>query len=64
MKNNEDSRRTFLKSLLAGSAMAAGVASAARPSRAEVKKEQPDHGQEILYRETDEFKRYYKSLEY
>ena len=64
MKNNEDSRRTFLKSLLAGSAVAAGVASTAKPSRAAVQKQRQMTEQEILYRETDEFKRYYKSLEY
>ena len=64
MKKNEDSRRTFLKSLLAGSAVAAGAATATKPSRAAVKKQKQTRTEEVLYRETDEFKRYYQSLEY
>jgi hypothetical protein len=65
MNNKEDNRRTFLKSLLAGSAAVVGTATAAGPSRAAVEKKRPaPAGRETLYRETDEFKRYYQSLEY
>lgn len=61
MKKEEGSRRTFLKSLLAGSAVAAGVATAAQPAQADVKKASASDD-ETLYRETDAFKRYYQSL--
>ncbi len=61
MKKEEGNRRTFLKSLIAGSAVAAGVATAAKPAKAGVKRSSTP-GDETLYRETDAFKRYYKSL--
>jgi fructose-specific component phosphotransferase system IIB-like protein len=61
MQQNDESRRSFLKQVLAGSAVAAGATltgkkvQALEISRAKV-------SDEILYRESDDFKKYYDSL--
>ena len=61
MKKDEGNRRTFLKSLLAGSAVAVGVAAGTGSATAGRKKiSVPEN--ETLYRETEEFKQYYQSL--
>ena len=61
MKQNKEDRRSFLKNILAGSVVAAGVASGTKPAQAKtaLKENQPD---EVLYRETEEFKKYYDTL--
>jgi len=63
MKKEKGNRRTFLKSLLAGSAVAASVTAVGKPLKAGVEKISPS-GDETLYRETDAFKQYYKSLRF
>ncbi len=61
MKQEKEGRRSFLKNILAGSAVAAGVAAGKKPAQAKtVQTEQ--QGAEILYRETDAFKKYYETL--
>lgn len=61
MKKEEEHRRSFLKHILAGSAAVIGAASIVKSSKA---KSGPSVTQEneILYRETESFKKYYKSL--
>ena len=63
MKGSEnETRRSFLKKLAAGTALVvAGVS--ARPSSASTGEGQrAAGGQETLYSETEEFRNYYKSL--
>lgn len=58
MKKAEDNRRSFLKHILAATAVVAGSAAIVRPAKAK-----PVQGSnETLYRESDDFKKYYKSL--
>ncbi len=61
MKETDDKRRSFLKQLAVGSAIAAGSALLGKKvsARETDRKKRPD---EILYRKTDDFKRYYDSL--
>jgi len=61
MENEKKERRSFLKHILAGSAVLAGAATAAKPARAGTHKEIKG-ADEILYHESDAFKKYYKSL--
>ncbi|WP_456385863.1 hypothetical protein [Desulfolithobacter sp.] len=61
-QRQDDSRRSFLKSLLAGSAVAAGVVTASRPARATRTSGRRQVQDEVLYRETSAFKDYYKTL--
>lgn len=61
MEQNNEDRRSFLKQVLAGSAVVAGTALTGKPARA-MKKKESEHGDEILYRESDAFKKYYESL--
>ena len=63
MKKNDENRRSFLKSLLAGSAVVAGVATTAKAAQIGAAKNRPPVD-ETLYRETDAFKEYYQSLGY
>ena len=63
MKKDDADRRTFLKSLFVGSAVAAGVTATVKPLKAD----QPGNsrtGTETLYRETEAFKQYYQSVGY
>jgi len=62
MKKDEGSRRTFLKSLLAGSAVAAGAAAGIGSAKAAGRRKTSLPENETLYRETEEFKQYYQSL--
>lgn len=63
MKQEKDKRRSFLKHILAGSVVAAGAAAAVKPAKAAAKKGAvPDCSNEILYHESEDFKKYYKSL--
>ncbi len=61
MQKNDDNRRSFLKQVLAGSALVAGTTLAGKKAKAQEGKanRNPD---ETLYRETEAFKKYYDSL--
>jgi len=61
MENEKKQRRSFLKHILAGSAALAATGTAIKPARAGTS-EQLDSKDEILYQESDSFKKYYKSL--
>ncbi|WP_457572696.1 hypothetical protein [Desulfolithobacter sp.] len=61
-QRQDDSRRSFLKSLLAGSAVAAGVVTSSRPARADRASRDRQVQDEVLYRETAAFRDYYKTL--
>jgi hypothetical protein len=61
MENEKKERRSFLKHILAGSAVLAGTAAAVKPARAGTHKEMQG-SDEILYHESEAFKKYYKSL--
>lgn len=61
MKKEEEKRRSFLKQILAGSAAVIGTAAIARPSKAKTQQSVTTTN-EILYRETESFKKYYNSL--
>ena len=62
MKKNEEGRRSFLKHVLAGTAVVAGVAAAKKPASARQDRNIDHGGSDILYKETDEFKKYYESI--
>jgi len=61
MKENDDQRRSFLKQMLAGSAIIAGSTVSSRKAQASetAKNSRP---QEILYKKSDAFQKYYDSL--
>jgi len=61
MEKEQKERRSFLKHILAGSAVLAGTASAVKPARAGTS-QTIDQSDEILYHESESFKKYYKSL--
>jgi hypothetical protein len=61
MKQDKDRRRSFLKHIVAGAAVAAGSLAAIRPVKATPvfrRKESDD----VLYHESESFKKYYESL--
>ena len=60
-KNEEDKRRSFLKHILAGTVSAAGVAAISRPVKAK-SAPKPDPQGETLYHESENFRKYYKTL--
>lgn len=60
MKKDETGRRSFLKQLVAGSAVAATVFHGKTANAKE--QESTRQTDEILYRESEDFKDYYKSL--
>ncbi len=61
MQQNDESRRSFLKQVLAGSAVAAGATLTGKKVRAlETRKTRVSN--EVLYHESDDFKKYYDSL--
>ncbi|HBH28119.1 MAG TPA: hypothetical protein DDX99_04645 [Desulfofustis sp.] len=64
MKQNSTERRSFLKKVLAGSAIGASMAIGARPktAKAATTGRSADRGQETLYQETEAFRKYYDSL--
>ncbi|PID42482.1 MAG: Tat pathway signal protein [Proteobacteria bacterium] len=57
----KEKRRSFLKHMLAGSAVIAGTSVAVKPAKAK-KKAEPAGSDEVLYYESEAFKKYYKSL--
>jgi len=57
----KDQRRSFLKHLLAGTVIAAGTSSIVKSTKAGEGRGQINIT-ETLYRETEEFKSYYRSL--
>jgi len=61
MKQEKDQRRSFLKHVLAGGVAIAGTAAPPGPVGAKSDPVRPVSG-EILYRESAEFRKYYKSL--
>ncbi len=60
MKQDKGERRSFLKHMLAGSAVAAGAVVSSKSAKAQSKATQKN--KETLYQETEAFKRYYESL--
>ena len=61
MENGKKERRSFLKHILAGSAVLAATGAAVKPARAGTT-QVPDQDNEVLYTESEAFKKYYKSL--
>ncbi len=61
MKKQEEERRSFLKHILAGSAVAVGTAAVVKPVKAGTEKKL-SRPAEILYHESESFKKYYKTL--
>ncbi len=61
MENEKKERRSFLKHILAGSTVLAVSGTAIKPARAGTSKT-VDDSNEVLYQESDAFKKYYKSL--
>ena len=61
MQQKDDNRRSFLKQLLAGSAIVAGSTLIGKkaPAKEQIEGKRPD---EILYRKSESFKKYYESL--
>jgi len=61
MKKEGGKRRSFLKHILAGTAAVVGTAAIVRPAKA---KSAPtiNHLDEKLYHESEDFKKYYKTL--
>ncbi len=62
MKREHEARRTFLKSVLAGSAVAAGVVTAGGRVAGAGTTDRQRRPAEILHRDTEEFRRYYETL--
>ncbi len=61
MKEEKEVRRSFLKHILAGSAVVATALAGKKSAEAKVAKTlQP--GDEVLYKETENFKKYYESI--
>ena len=63
MKEDKDKRRSFLKHVLAGAAVVVGSAAAIKPAKARPEMQQKDCN-DILYQESESFKKYYKSLKF
>lgn len=61
MQQGDNSRRSFLKQALAGSAIVAGSSLVGKKARAQkiAETKRPD---EVLYQKTEAFKKYYNSL--
>lgn len=62
MEKKEDGRRSFLKHVLAGTAIVAGVAATKKNATAKKNLQTGNGDSETLYRETEEFKKYYESI--
>jgi len=62
MKNEQDKRRSFLKHLLAGATVVAGTVAAIRPAKAKPAISEKESGVDVLYHESESFKKYYDSI--
>ena len=62
MKEEKELRRSFLKRLLAGSAVVATSMAAGKPAKAKSPAPVPGGSDEVLYKETKAFKKYYETL--
>jgi len=62
MKEGKEERRSFLKGLLAGSAVVATSIAAIRPAKAKTQTPALSEGDEVLYKESKAFKKYYETL--
>lgn len=60
-KKEEDNRRSFLKHMLAGTAVVVGTAAIVKPAKAKPASTVQGAG-ETLYHESESFKKYYKTL--
>ncbi|MEN8189158.1 MAG: hypothetical protein ABFS19_04880 [Thermodesulfobacteriota bacterium] len=61
MEQKDDTRRSFLKQILVGSTLAAGSTLTLKKAQASKEKE-VERPEEICYRRTEEFEKYYNSL--
>jgi hypothetical protein len=61
MKKEQDKRRSFLKHILAGTAVVMGTAAAVKPAKAKSASDRKS-SDEVLYHESESFKKYYDSL--
>jgi hypothetical protein len=61
MKQNDDKRRSFLKQIFAGTAVVAGSALVGKKAKAQ-ETGTVDRPDEVLYKKTEAFKKYYDSL--
>lgn len=61
MKQEKDKRRSFLKHILAGSAVVVGTAAVIKPAKAKAGPVGVE-SDEVLYKESADFSKYYKSL--
>lgn len=61
MEQKDDNRRSFLKQILAGSAIVASTTLVGKKAKAkeQMANKRPD---EVLYRKSEAFKKYYESL--
>ncbi len=62
MKDTAEGRRSFLKHILAGSAVIGAAAMTGKTTRAGTAVPDNDPVRDTLYRETEEFRKYYESL--
>lgn len=62
MKEDQDKRRSFLKHILAGAAVVASTVAAIQPARAKTLQQPVQGGGDVLYHESEGFKKYYDSL--
>ncbi len=63
VEKRDERRRSFIKGVVAGSALLAGLFSArGKAEAAQQAKDGADASQEVLYRETEEFRKYYEML--
>lgn len=62
MKEEKELRRSFLKRMLAGSAVVATSIAAIKPAKANPQGPVVSEGDEVLYKETRAFKKYYETL--
>jgi len=60
MQHNDESRRSFLKTVVAGSAAAATITLTGKKAKAANRN--TEKADEVLYQETQAFKKYYNSL--
>jgi len=62
MKDKAEGRRSFLKQIMAGSAVIGAVAMTGKKARAGTGAPDNDPVRDTLYRESEEFRKYYESL--